>query len=87
MVVLVGRSEEFESGACSAFPVGALSKKFCAFVPSNADRGCYLEFHGETPWRESLSALFGERMARCPILTMEYLSISLGTVIASRLYL
>ncbi|MBK6998985.1 MAG: IS200/IS605 family accessory protein TnpB-related protein [Rhodoferax sp.] len=40
----------------------------------------YLEFHGAIPWRESFPKLFGERLAGCPILAMEHLSMVLGTV-------
>ena len=42
----------------------------------------YLEFHGAIPWRESFSALFGERLARCTVLKMEHLSMGLGTVVS-----
>ena len=68
MVVLVEGEDKSCSGACSAFPVWGGQNRSTTSIARKAGSESYLEFHGATPWRESLSTLFGERLAGCAIL-------------------
>lgn len=61
------------------FRSGEASAPACASVLGNANRVLPPELRGEIPRRESLSALFGERLGGCS-LVMEHLSMVLGTV-------
>jgi IS605 OrfB family transposase len=79
VVAMGGDSLGTQSGACSALAVGPAERPTRTSVPGNADRGCHLPFHGAIPWREPLSALFGERHGRRSVLT-EQMSMLLGTV-------
>jgi hypothetical protein len=63
MVVLVERSDETQSGACSAYPVGRGQGPARASDLGNAIRVLSPIVTGAIPVREPLSALFGERLA------------------------
>ncbi|MDD2676278.1 MAG: hypothetical protein PHP75_02235 [Methylacidiphilaceae bacterium] len=58
MVVLVGRPEKAQSGAC---PVGRQPFAFRASAPKSAGIRRYPGFAGEIPAREASAALFGRR--------------------------
>jgi hypothetical protein len=81
VVVLVEGEDQSFSGACSALPVWGGQNRSATSIARKAGRESYLEFHGAIPWRESFSALFGERLAGCAILVMEHLAMDLGTAI------
>ncbi len=78
MVVLGGRSEETQSGACSACPVGRQPTASRAAAPESATIGRYLGFAGETPAREASAGLFGRRPGRSSLVG-EWLPMFLGT--------
>jgi hypothetical protein len=80
MVVLVKGKDKSLSGACSAFPVWSGQNRSATSIARKAgSESNLLEFPGAIPWRESFSALFGERLARFAILVMEHLAMVLGT--------
>ncbi len=79
VVVLVGGSEEAQSGVCIACPVGRLARAARAFAPGNAGIGRNLGIAGGIPAREPSAEVFGRRRRRPP-LVVGWLSMVLGTV-------